>query len=92
MRQVIRLAVFVMVLAVGRAGAQSVDAEPPLASAARSAAAVVQPAPGGGEMVILGPESHYVTRAWRNHDRNMHGGCTRENAAVAERARTAERP
>lgn len=39
--------------------------------------AAVQTAPGGGDMVILAPESRYVTRAWRDGTGRVHGECGR---------------
>jgi hypothetical protein len=92
MKKVRWLVVFFALFA-GRAGAQSIDVDAMASPAADagSAEAVVQAAPGGGDMVVLGPESRYVTRAWRDHDGHMQCGCTREDAATAERVRSGVR-
>ena len=94
MRQVICLGVIMVSMAVSRAGGQSIDVDLTRgdASADGGSAVVVQIAPGGGEMVILGPDSRYVTRAWRDHDRKMQGACTRKDVVTAEKMRTAEHP
>jgi hypothetical protein len=52
-----------------------------------SGAAVVEPAPGGGEMVILGPESLYVIHAWLDEQGKVGAGCRRDAAARAEEGR-----
>ena len=47
----------------------------------------VRPAPGGGEMVVLGSESRYVTRAWRARDGGVELDCARENSDATENRR-----
>ena len=41
----------------------------------------VQPAPGGGDMVVLGPELRYVTRGTVDPEGHVRVGCGRETAA-----------
>ena len=68
-----------LVFGTTRAAAQLADDLSPPPLAARAASSRVQAAPGGGDMVILGPESRYVTRAWRDDGGRVQCGCTREH-------------
>ena len=54
-------------------------------------AAEVVAAPGGGEMVILGPESRYVTRAWRDAAGRVRAGCARDTGKANEQSVAPER-
>jgi hypothetical protein len=60
-------------------------------SAAMPPATTIQTAPGGGDMVILGDESRYVTRARRDRSGQLRAGCERERGA-REPSGGAERP
>lgn len=62
-----------MVAGASRAGAQSGDGSVP--PTPTHAAPVIQRAPGGGDMVILGPESRYITEAWRDESGRVRGKC-----------------
>lgn len=47
------------------------------------AASAVEPAPGGGEMMVLGPERQYVIEAQITRERGLDVGCRREQARSA---------
>jgi hypothetical protein len=49
-------------------------------------------APGGGEMVILGAESRYVTRASRDGAGRVRAGCARKAGAPSERVPDRKQP
>lgn len=48
---------------------------------------MIEPAPGGGEMVILGPESRYVIHAWLDEQGKVAAGCRRDGKAGSEEGR-----
>lgn len=76
----LQFAVAVIIIGASRVGAQSADVGPPPPVAdAPGSESMVQAAPGGGDMVVLGPETRYVTRAWRDGTGRVQSGCTREH-------------
>lgn len=48
-----------------------------------SAAVQVEPAPGGGEMIILGPEFQYVIRGRAEAGTKVRGTCAHDGRAAA---------
>lgn len=88
----VRYAVTAVLIGASPAGAQSAGAGPASVPAEIPAMrSALQTAPGGGDMVILGPESRYVTRAWRDGKGRVHAGCAREHGEATEQPDGAER-
>ena len=87
------VAVALLAIATNDASAQLGDAgAAPASPEAAASRPVVQPAPGGGDMIVLGPESRYVTRAWRDDRGRVHGACRRDPIGTGGQATTREQP
>ena len=91
MRDAIAIVLGIVAVAAGplRAAAAG-DADSPTQEAAP--AVEILAAPGGGEMVILGTESRYVTRASRDGAGRVRAGCARNGGAPSERAPDRKQP
>lgn len=57
------------------------------ATTSTAPAGVVRPAPGGGEMIILGPDSRYEIRARSRKEGVPEIGCAREDTAHQKAAK-----
>lgn len=53
-------------------------------------AVIPRSAPGGGDMVVLGLDSRYVTRAWRDQSGQLRTGCAREGGAAVDDRKSEE--
>lgn len=76
------------VSAVGVAGrAWAGPAEPPAmhgqAGEQTHPTGIIQSAPGGGEMILLGPEFQYVIRGWVGPKGEARGTCAHDHATDA---------
>ncbi len=78
-RSVLGSAALCLFLALLPAARAQPAPDPPDASTAHSAEPV-RAAPNGGEMVILRPESQYVTRAWIDGDGRARAACGHTDA------------
>lgn len=87
------VALAVVVIGTSNVGAHAADvAVTAGTSDGPTRGAAVQTAPGGGEMVILAPESRYVTRAWRDGTGGVHGECGHEQGGAAAQSRRQANP
>ncbi len=86
------LALMVCAIAATDASAQSPSAPSPDSVGVSGNGAQIQPAPGGGEMVILGPESRYVIGAVRDADGTVRGTCARNQVGSSPESKKQGQP
>lgn len=74
------IGVFLLVFAWLSAAAPA-DADPSPRWKAGSSSGAIRTAPGGGEMILLGPALRYVTRAGVNEQGRVAVGCARDGGS-----------